>query len=183
MKVLVPLAEGFEETEAVSIIDVLRRAGINAVTAHTAGNPVTGSHGIPVTADRPFAGLMPVDFDGIALPGGMPGSENLRNDPAIISFVRELHRRGALVSAICAAPIVLARAGVLAGKRVTCYPGFEDELDGAHVTGEPVVADSMIVTGRGAGCAIPFAIAIAGILMGEKMRDELKDRLQVYWEL
>lgn len=181
MKALVPLAEGFEEIEAVSIIDVLRRAGIDVITAHVTGNPVTGSHGIPVTADRRLDGVHAEDFDLIVLPGGMPGSENLRNDERVLALVRQIQSSGGLVAAICAAPTVLAAAGVLAGRQATCFPGCESELAGAIYNPKPVVVDGTIVTGRGAGCAIPFALEIVGLLKGKDVMRGLGKKLQVYW--
>ena len=131
-RVLVPLAEGFEELEAVTIIDILRRAGLEVVVASLAGSPVTGSHGIRLAADTPLAALIEQDFDMIALPGGMPGAEHLKNDPRIAEFVRRLHDRGCPVAAICAAPMVLAAAGVLEGRRATSYPGFLADRGQVH---------------------------------------------------
>lgn len=183
MKVLVPLAEGFEEIEAVSIIDVLRRAGIEVVTAHLEKNPVEGSHGICINAERPLFECTADAFDAMFLPGGMPGSENLKKSDVIISLLRGLHAQGKLVGAICAAPIVLGHAGILQGKKATCYPGFENELAGAVVLNQPVVADANVVTGKGAGCAIPFALEIVGLLKGKSAKDTIKNNLQVYWNL
>jgi 4-methyl-5(b-hydroxyethyl)-thiazole monophosphate biosynthesis len=183
MKILVPLAEGFEEIEAVSIIDVLRRANIGVVSAHLGKNPVTGSHGIPVTADTDIAGVKDDDFTGIVLPGGMPGSTNLKESDSVINLVSALHGRGSLVGAICAAPIALGLAGILKGKKATCFPGYETELTGARVLAWPVVIDGNIITAKGAGCAIPFALEIVGILKDRNMKDSLKNTMQVYWEL
>ncbi|MCX7677965.1 MAG: DJ-1/PfpI family protein [Spirochaetes bacterium] len=183
MKALVPLAEGFEEIEAVSIIDVLRRAGIEVVTAHIGKNPVNGSHNIPLIADLSLDDCTPETFDAMILPGGMPGSENLKNNENVIAFLKTIYKGGKLVGAICAAPMVLGYADILHGKQATCYPGFETELRGAQVVDKPVVIDSKVVTGRGAGCAIPFALEIVGILKGETIKNTLKSNLQVYWNL
>jgi 4-methyl-5(b-hydroxyethyl)-thiazole monophosphate biosynthesis len=183
MKILVPLAEGFEEIEAVSIIDILRRADITVVTAYLDKNPVTGSHGIPVTADRKISDLKASDFYAMVLPGGMPGSEHLKNDAHIISLLKEIHGAGGLIGAICAAPMVLGHAGLLAGKKATCYPGYESEMTGAVHVDAPVVADGKIITGKGAGCAVPFALEIVGILGGGNLKDALRTNLQVYWKL
>ncbi|HPI23974.1 MAG TPA: DJ-1/PfpI family protein [Spirochaetota bacterium] len=181
MKALVPLAEGFEEIEAVSIIDVLRRADISVITAALAGTTVTGSHAIPVAADRELDGVHADDFGLIVLPGGMPGSEHLKNDARVISLVRRIHASDGIAGAICAAPIVLAAAGVLAGKQATCFPGFETELAGAIYNPKPVILDGRIVTGRGAGCAIPFALEIVGLVRGKDVMRGLAKQLQVYW--
>lgn len=181
MKILVPLAEGFEEIEAVSIVDVLRRADFPVVTAAIGPNPVTGSHNITLTADTSFDEINPADFSHIVLPGGMPGSKNLRDDSRVISAVKKIYSAGGIAAAVCAAPIVLARAGLLKGKSATCFPGFESELEGALHTDDPVVQDGKIVTGKGAGCALPFALKIVEIISGAEKARELKNRLQIYW--
>lgn len=183
MKILVPLAEGFEEIEAVSIIDILRRADITVVTAYLEKNPVTGSHGIPVTADRKMSDINPADFSAMVLPGGMPGSENLKNSAQIIQALRAVHDGGGLIGAICAAPMALGHAGLLAGKKATCYPGYESEMEGAVHVDAPVVVDGKIITGKGAGCAVPFALEIVGILGGGNLKDALRTNLQVYWKM
>ncbi len=183
MKVLVPLAEGFEEIEAISIIDVLRRAEIEVVTAYCTANPVKGSHGISVIADTALAECSSDELDAMILPGGMPGSENLKNNQDIIAMLRSLHDKGKLVGAICAAPMVLGHAGILRGKKATCYPGFENELAGAVLLNQPVVTDANVITGKGAGCAIPFALEIVSTLKSEEVKNTLKNNLQVYWNL
>ena len=148
-RVLVPLAEGFEELEAVTIIDILRRAHIEVVVASLAESPVTGSHGIRLAADTPLAALAEQDFDMIALPGGMPGADHLKKDPRIAELVRRLHDRGRPVAAICAAPMVLAAAGLLDGRRATSYPGFLKDAGGATVVPDAVVVDRGVITSRG----------------------------------
>ena len=180
MNILVPLAEGFEEIEAVTIIDVLRRASLNVTSASLGDLNVTGSHGITVQADARLADLDAGGYGWIVLPGGMPGSDNLRKSERVLSLIRDIHGRGH-AAALCAAPIVLARAGILKGRRATCFPGFEEDLAGAHIVNEPVVTDGNIVTARGPGCAIPFALEITGIIRGPKVRETLKSGMQVYW--
>jgi 4-methyl-5(b-hydroxyethyl)-thiazole monophosphate biosynthesis len=165
MRVLVPLAEGFEETEAITTIDILRRAGIDTVTAALKNNPVTGSHKISVLADKLLDENE--EFNAIALPGGMPGSSNLRNDNRIIKVVKKINASGGLTAALCAAPIVLAKAGILKGKKYTCYPGFENEITEGIFTNKNVVIDGAIITGKGAGHAVSFALAIVAFLKGE----------------
>lgn len=177
-RVLVPLAEGFEELEAVTIIDILRRAGIEVVVASLAGSTVTGSHGIRLAADTPLAALVEQDFDMIALPGGMPGAEHLKNDPRIAEFVRRLHAHGRPVAAICAAPMVLAAAGVLEGRRATSYPGFLAGTAATEVTGDAVVVDRNVITSRGPGTALDFALALVEELMGRPARQAIESRLE-----
>ena len=181
MKVLVPLAPGFEEIEAVTIIDVLRRAGIDVTSACLESGPVTGSHGIAVSADRRMDEISAGDYDMIVLPGGMPGSDNLMADAGVISAVRAVYEKGGRVAAICAAPIVLSSAGVIGGKKATCFPGFEGMMPGTVCLPDPVVEDGRIITGRGPGCAIPFALKIIEVLKGKAVSSDIKDKLQVYW--
>lgn len=177
-RVLVPLAEGFEELEAVTIIDVLRRAGIEVVVASLAGSPVTGSHGIRIATDTPLAALAEQEFDMIALPGGMPGAEHLQKDPRIAEIVRSLHEKGRPVAAICAAPMVLAAAGVLDGHRATSYPGFLKDAGKAVVVDEPVVTDRGVITSRGPGTALDFALTLVAELAGPAARQEIESGLQ-----
>ena len=175
MKILVPLAPGFEETEAVSIIDILRRAGLNTVTAALSDNPVKGSHDIKITAD-----IMLNEnekYEAIVLPGGMPGTNNLKNDKRVISLVQSISKNGGITAAICAAPIVRAEAGLLTGKKYTCYPGFENQIQEAFFIPEAVVADGTIITSRGAGTAIPFALKLVAILAGEKKSREVRESI------
>jgi 4-methyl-5(b-hydroxyethyl)-thiazole monophosphate biosynthesis len=177
-RVLVPLAEGFEEIEAVTIIDILRRAGIEVEVASLAGSTVTGSHGIRLAADTPLAALVEQDFDMIALPGGMPGAEHLKNDPRIAEFLRRLHARGRPVAAICAAPMVLAAAGVLGGRRATSYPGFLADAADTAVVGDAVVVDRDVITSRGPGTALDFALALVEELLGAAAREAIESRLE-----
>jgi len=177
MRVLVPLAEGFEEIEAVTIVDVLRRASIEVVTAALAENPVRGSHGIAVSADAGLDTLQDAEFDAIVLPGGMPGSRTLKGDERVLSFVRGMARQDKLVAAICAAPIALEAAGVLAGKRATSYPG--NELPSAHYVEERVVVDGALVTSRGPGTAIEFALTLVERLKGPEAAQKLRASMLV----
>jgi 4-methyl-5(b-hydroxyethyl)-thiazole monophosphate biosynthesis len=177
MRVLVPLAEGFEEIEAVTIIDVLRRASIEVVTAALGELIVQGSHGIRVTADRRLDDVDGGDFDAVVLPGGMPGSRALRDDERVLSVVRHLARENKLVAAICAAPIALEAAGVLAGKRATSYPG--NELPSARYAEDRVVADGAIVTSRGPGTALEFALVLVERLKGSETAEKLRSGMIV----
>jgi protein deglycase len=177
-RVLVPLAEGFEELEAVTVIDILRRAGVEVVVASLGESPVTGSHGIRVSADTPLAALAGQDFDMIALPGGMPGAENLKQDARIAGIAKRLHAKGRPVAAICAAPMVLAAAGLLDGRRATSYPGFLKDAAKTSVTNEAVVVDGGIITSRGPGTALDFALQLVETLEGRAARQAIESRLE-----
>jgi protein deglycase len=177
-RVLVPLAEGFEELEAVTIIDVLRRAGIEVAVASLGESPVAGSHGIRIAADTPLAALIEQDFDMIAMPGGMPGADHLKKDPRIAEMLRRLREQGKPVAAICAAPMVLAAAGVLDGRRATSYPGFLKGAQQTTVVDEAVVSDGGVITSRGPGTALDFALALVAELSGPGVRDEVEVALQ-----
>lgn len=181
MKVLVTLATGFEEIEAITVVDILRRVEIDVTTAYLDENPVIGSHNISINADKCLSDLKSDDFDCIILPGGLPGSENLKNDDTVISFVKNINSRGGYVAAICAAPIVLGHAGIVEGKNATCYPGFEGAMKGANYTSQPAEVDGNIITGKGPGCSIPFALEIVKALKGEEVMTELKNIMQIYW--
>ena len=179
MTILVPLAPGFEETEAVSVIDVLRRAGIKTVTAAVSGNPVKGSHDIEIIADTMLNEKE--DYSAIVLPGGMPGTINLRNDKRIISITKKIHAAGGITAAICAAPIVLFEAGITKNKRITCYPGFEKEITDAVYSDESVVKDGTIITAKGAACAVPFALKIVEEISGADTAENIKKSLMSFW--
>ena len=157
-KVAVVFAEGFEEIEALSPVDVFRRAGFDCNMLGLESASVTGSHGIQVAMDGVFDGNF-ADYDLVVLPGGMPGSTNLRDNETLIASLQE--------AAICAAPIVLERAGLLEGRKFTCFPGVEEQIaSGEHQT-DLVVVDGNIVTSRGAGTALAFAYALVDLLGGD----------------
>jgi 4-methyl-5(b-hydroxyethyl)-thiazole monophosphate biosynthesis len=177
--VVVPLLPGFEEIEAVTIIDVLRRAEIRVLVASSAPGPVRGSHDIEVTADTALASVTADAVDMIALPGGMPGAANLARDPDVQRLVRELAEAGKFTCAVCAAPIALAAAGVHRGKRITCYPGFEEQQAGGTVVEDRVVVDGTLVTSRGPGTALEFALALVEVLRGQTARAEQAKRMLV----
>jgi protein deglycase len=164
--IIVPLADGFEEIEAVTVIDILRRAGCTVTTAGLKKKDVAGAHDIPIQADTTLRQLPP-SYDGFVLPGGMPGTDNLMRSPQVLSFVQETFNKGLLCAAICAAPIVLGKAGILEGRRATCYPGYEDQLTGARYIEAAVVRDRNIVTSRGVGTALAFALELVILLCGE----------------
>jgi 4-methyl-5(b-hydroxyethyl)-thiazole monophosphate biosynthesis len=167
-RVLVPLAPGFEEIEAVAIIDVLRRAGVRVDVAGTVPGAVVGSHGIRVATDLPIEAARAADYDAIALPGGMPGTRHLREHPAVLRLVGELAERGRYTTAICAAPTVLVAAGVARGRTLTSHPSVRREVEGVATYSEArVVCDGTVVTSRGPGTAVEFALALVTELVGE----------------
>ncbi len=180
-RVLVPLAPGVEEIEAVTVVDLLRRAGIEVRTAALDGPQVTGSHGITVTADIALDAAEATDYDMIVLPGGMPGAEHLKHDPRVISLVRRMAAAGRYTAAICAAPSVLAHAGLLEGRAATSFPGFltPDSAPGIRLLDEPVVIDGKVATSRGAGTAMEFGLALIELLEGAEVRRQVQERLQL----
>lgn len=176
-KIIIPLAQGLEEIEAITGIDVLRRAGVEVTTVSLDDLKVKGAHSIVIVADKSIDEINVDEFDGILLPGGMPGSANLRNDERIINMIKSLDKKGKLVSAICAAPIVLERAGVLKGRNATSYPGFGEEMPSCNYVDDRVVVDNNIITGKGPGAALKFAFEVVNYLMGEKMVNKLKGEM------
>ena len=164
---LVLMAPGFEEIELTAPVDILRRLEIPVTTAGVKGRAVEGAHGMVMQADMLLVDVKAEDYDGIILPGG-PASWLLRDTPAVLALVREMNAAGKLVAAICAAPIALEAAGVLQGRRCTCYPGVEGDLkSAAEVVAEPAVTDGLLVTGRGPGAALEFGFAL-GVALGKE---------------
>lgn len=173
------LAEGFEEIEALTPVDYLRRAGVEVSTVGVGAKSITGAHNITVTADIATQELSAdASFDAVILPGGMPGTLNLENDTTVMHFVNRAFNENKLLCAICAAPSVLGHAGFLNGKRATCFPGFEDDLKGAVATGAPVEKDGNIITARGAGVAADFAFAIIAAIMNQETADRICRQIQ-----
>ncbi|HTQ07861.1 MAG TPA: DJ-1 family glyoxalase III [Polyangiaceae bacterium] len=170
MNALVPLADGFEELEAVTIIDVLRRAGVEVTVAAVGKSPVTGSHAIAISADAELDAVRERAFDAVVLPGG-PAAERLRDDERVKAMLRRLAAEGKLVAAVCAAPIALEAAGVLRGKRATAYPG--NALPSASFVEQRVVVDGNVVTSRAPGTALEFALSVVEKLAGAHKRDEV----------
>ena len=156
--VYVFLAKGFEEIEALAPVDILRRAGVDVKTVGVTGKQVRGTHNISVSCDITIGEVDFNNLEGIILPGGMPGTTNLENNEKVNEFVNFAAKNGKIIGAICAAPIILGHKGLLRGKNVVCYTGFEKELDGAHILDRPAVRDKNIITGWGAGGAIDFAL-------------------------
>lgn len=178
-RVLVPLAAGFEEIEAVTVIDVLRRAAIEVSAAALGQRRVTGSHGITLEADITLDEARAVDYDMIVLPGGMPGADHLKKDARVIALLKEFATQGRYTAAICAAPGVLAHAGLLAGRAATSFPGFLDarSAPGIRLAAEAVVTDGKVVTSRSAGTAMEFALQLVELLEGSGKRKDVEQRL------
>ncbi len=177
--VLIPLAEGFEELEAVTIIDLLRRADINVVTASLGDETVTGSRGTRVVADTSVDEVLEQDFDMVVLPGGLPGADHLDADDRIHSILQRTADKDRPIGAICAAPKVLASAGLLDNKKATAYPGALDSqaLETTQITEAAVQQDGNILTSRGPGTAMDFALEIITCLAGAQKRDEVEAAL------
>ncbi len=172
------LAPGFEEIEAVTIIDVLRRAGVDVRILGQDEGRVTGAHDIRIEVDQLFGDAWE-DWDAVILPGGMPGSTNLRDDERVMGLLKRQREAGRLVAAICAAPIALGAAGLLDGLQATCYPGFEDQLGEAITSAARVVVDEGVVTSRGPGTAMWFALQLVAQLCGQDKADELAKAMLV----
>ncbi|MHB1075540.1 DJ-1 family glyoxalase III [Thiobacillus sp.] len=176
-KVLVPLADGCEELEAVTIIDLLRRAGIEVVSAGLNPGVVKASRGVQLVPDLTLDRALQDDYDMVVLPGGMPGAAHLKSDPRILRLLKDMAAAGKYTAAICAAPMVLAEAGVLDGRQATSYPGFLDGLPGVTVSAAAVVRDGKVLTSRGPGTAMDFALALIETLAGADKRQQVEAAL------
>lgn len=172
------LADGFEEVEALTPVDVLRRAELEVRTVGVTGKVVRGSHGIPVTCDITEEQADPNGLEMIVLPGGMPGTLNLEKSQVVQAFIAYAVEQGLPIGAICAAPSILGHLGLLDGRRVTCFPGFETQLGDAHYTAGPCEVDGSLVTARGAGVAMEFALALVEKLKGSERAALLRASLQ-----
>jgi 4-methyl-5(b-hydroxyethyl)-thiazole monophosphate biosynthesis len=179
-RVLVPIAEGSEELEAITIVDILRRAGVEVVIAGLTDEPVVMSRHTVILPDASIDEALKEEFDMVVLPGGMPGADNLDKDERVHAAIDKAMKRGKFVAAICAAPKILANAGLLDGKKATSYPGFleiESKPD-VKSTGSAVEVDGNIVTSRGPGTALDFALQLVELLEGAEKRGEVETRLQ-----
>lgn len=162
------LAEGFEEIEALTQTDVLRRAGINVMNVGLSGEFITGAHGIRVKCDITIdEAVKKNNAEGVILPGGMPGTLNIASCAPAAALIKKTYDEGKLVAAICAAPSVLGALGILKGKKCTCYPGFEDRLSGGIISSDKVVTDKNVITSKGPGTALDFALTICRYITGK----------------
>jgi 4-methyl-5(b-hydroxyethyl)-thiazole monophosphate biosynthesis len=175
-RVLVPLADGCEELEAVTIIDLLRRGKIEVIVAGLKTGLVKASRGTQLMPDTTLDAALLEEYDMVVLPGGMPGAQYLKDDARVIALIQKMAAAGRYTAAICAAPTVLAEAGVLAGKTVTGYPGFLEKMNLADVTlsTEAVVRDGFVITSRGPGTAMVFALSLVEILAGLETRRQVE---------
>lgn len=173
-KIAVFFAQGFEEIEALTVVDGCRRAGIEVLmTGVDNGKTCTGSHGIEVTMDAVIEEIDFNELDMIVLPGGMPGTKNLEKCDLLMKQVDDFYANGKWVAAICAAPSIFGHRNILVGKKACCYPGFEGELTQAEVTFMPVECDANVITARGMGCAIDFTLKIIEVSVGKEKADEI----------
>lgn len=171
------LAEGFEEIEALTPVDLLRRAGAPVTTVGIGGKRIVGSHGIAVEADitdSQFATLDLTDTEMVILPGGMPGTKNLDASDIVHSALDFAIQNDKYIAAICAAPMILGKRGDLSGKEAICYPGFEKYLCGARISNKKVIRDGKIITAQGMGVALEFALSLISALCGESLSEELR---------
>lgn len=173
------LATGFEEIEALGTADILRRAGLNLQLVSVTGDlTVAGAHGMNIVADALFEDVDFFEADMLILPGGMPGAANLAANSDLCERLRDHVYLGRPVAAICAAPFVLGRLGLLDGKRATCYPGFEETLEGATYTGDLWTIDGNIITGEGPAAAFPYAYSLLALLVSEEKAAEVAEGMR-----
>lgn len=178
-KVLVPLAAGFEEIEAITVIDLLRRASFEVITVGLDDQAVRASRQNVIIPDTSIDKVMDQQFDLIVLPGGLPGADHLRDDPNVQALIKKQYDSGKTVGAICAAPRALASAGILQGKTITCYPGALDQVDTSafNITDNSVEIDGNVVTSRGPGTAMDFALTLIETLADRALRDRVEAQL------
>lgn len=178
-KVYAFLAEGLEEVECLGVVDVLRRSGVEVTMVSITGSKeVTGSHGITFRADALFEEVNPDGADVLFLPGGMPGTENLKAHEGLEAAISRANKQGRRVAAICAAPSVLGKMGLLKGRTATCYPGFESQLEGVSYTSQGVVTDGNITTGRGLGYALDMGLELIRLLQGPQQAQKIASSIQ-----
>ena len=179
--ILVFLADGFELVEAMTPVDILRRANadVKTVSINKSTKTVVSSNGVAVTADL-LLNQIPTDpIEMIVLPGGMPGAKNLRECPEVCSYVMDAAKSGNLIGAICAAPYILGELGLLNGKEAICYPGFEDKLSGAKITNKGVVRDGNIITAEGMGVALKFSLELVSAYFSENKAKEIANSIRM----
>jgi len=176
-RVAVLFAEGFEEVEGLTQVDFLRRAGVEITMVGVTGEMVKGGHDITIKTDTTVDQIDPATFDGVVLPGGMPGAENLGSSVHAQDLIRSIFQSGGLVAAICAAPaVVLEPLGILKGKKATCFPGFEGRFKQASFSEERVVQDGNVITSRGPGTAAEFAIALITYVVDSETAEKVKNK-------
>ena len=172
------LAEGFEEIETATPIDVLRRANLNVKTIGIGGKMIEGTHGIKLETDLEIQDLNINDIDGIILPGGMPGTTNLAKSEKLKDIILKCNEKKQMIAAICAAPSILGEMGILKGKKACCYPGFEDKLLGANISFEEVCVSENIITSKGPGTALNFSLKIIEYICGKESKEKIRKSMQ-----
>lgn len=174
-KICVFLADGFEEIEGLTVVDLLRRAGVEVATVSvTESKMIHGAHGIDVMADCLFDEMDFAGADMLVLPGGMPGTIHLGEHKGLQKLLQQYHEKEQYIAAICAAPTVFGKLGFLSGRKAACYPGMEDELCGAETVKIPVAVDGHIITSRGMGTAIDFSLTLIEILLGTEKAEQIQ---------
>jgi 4-methyl-5(b-hydroxyethyl)-thiazole monophosphate biosynthesis len=173
------LGTGFEETEAIAPLDLLRRAGIEVKTVGLNGPIITGSHGISVVADMVIQELDISDCEMIVLPGGLGGVASIRACAPAMNAIAQVWEQGKFAAAICAGPTVLADLGITDGKNATCYPGCEEGMGSANMVNAPAVTDGKLITGTSAGCAVPFGLALIAALKGQAEADRIAAQIVI----
>lgn len=177
-KVCVFLADGFEEIEGLTVVDLLRRAGVQVMTVSITGDyTIHGAHGIDVQADKLFDEVNYSEEDMAVLPGGMPGTLNLGEHAGVKRVLEEFYQEKKYIAAICAAPSVLGKYGILKGRKATSYPGFEEKLVGAECVTDKVVADEFVITSRGMGTAIAFSLKLIEVLLGAELANKIGEAI------
>ena len=171
------LADGFEEMEAIVPRDILKRGGVEVLTVGVTGDLVTSAYGLQIKTDITIESVNINDIEGIVLPGGMPGTLNLKNNQKLLEIVKYSFEKRLLIGAICAAPSILGDMNILKNKSACCYPGFEKELIGANILNESVAIDQNIITSRGPGTAIHFGFALLSYLKGEDILKNVKNEM------
>ncbi len=177
---LVLIGNNFEETEAVAVIDILRRAKVKVVVASINEHEIIGSHGIVMKIETLIDDINSSEYSLVYCPGG-PGTAKLREDKRVLKIISDIYTAGGYAAALCAAPTVLAAAGILKGKKATFFPGSEALMDGAELSDEPVVVDGKIITGQAAGSAITFAITLVAAFLGKDAADQLVKSMYIHW--
>ena len=183
-KAVMLFANGYEEVEALMTVDLLKRAGVDIrLVSINDDMTVTGSHGISVTMDTKLSRIQLKEEDAIIIPGGMPGTMNLGVYVAVTGALKQMNRDGKIVAAICAAPSVLGKCGILEGKKATCYPGFEDKLIGAEIVNKAVVTDGNIITSRGLGTSMEFGFELIKKLISEEKAEDVREQIVFMYDL
>ena len=173
------LGTGFEETEAIAPLDLLRRAGVEIATVGLNGKVVYGGHGIGVEADLEIGQLDLTNLEMVILPGGLGGVSSIKGCPAAMDAIRFAYENGKFVAAICAGPTILASLGITDGKHATCYPGCEEQMGSAIMENTAAVTDGRVITGTSAGCAIPFGLQLIAALKGQEAADAIAKQIVI----